>query len=572
MHARATPRLPTLPGDEVKLGLGLDLPWGRPIGWSRDGGRDHLSPRVARFLERYGSAFGSVFVSWQPRDRAVLRAEDYFEAFDNFARLTPNVTRALHHTALNTGALSPEDPGHLIDVTNAWIERYGMAWVNEDLGLWSLLGRRLPYPLPPFLTESGLRACIRNIDVIQRRLAAPFLVEFPGFTEGASFAIGAMNAYDYFASAVEETGSPCTLDVAHLLGYQWMSGRRGEDLFADLDRLPTSSCFEIHLSGCQIVGEQFVDSHHGVLHALQFELLSRLVPLCPNLRVITFEDPKFTDDGVLISASTDGFERLRGFVDRLGAQEEPLETPADLREGVPEAGDAEDLEETLYALLYDQGARAEFAARGWDLRKRSPFDTVDMSQLEKMSRLIVRDLLRRSHVGSGALPTLFPLTVQAWRAQHPEDPELRSLIRDFCASPSFRKHREVPTQATGLCLEETFYRFCLDADFVDVEVLEAEFLAVMIRSLAVTPEPAFSVPAGIRSCATGWFALLGTPERPILHAACGGQLITGEITALLAALLQEDATQVAAAHGVSVDDLAPAIDHLRSLGLLPASA
>jgi len=40
-------------------------------------------------------------------------------------------------------------------------------------------------------------------------------------------------------------------------------------------------------------------------------LLEHLVPLCPNLRAITYEDPKFDAQGTLVPRSQQGFARLR---------------------------------------------------------------------------------------------------------------------------------------------------------------------------------------------------------------------------------------------------------------------
>ena len=37
------------------------------------------------------------------------------------------------------------------------------------------------------------------------RLAVPLLVEFPGFSDGASFLLGRLHAYDFFRRVVEET-------------------------------------------------------------------------------------------------------------------------------------------------------------------------------------------------------------------------------------------------------------------------------------------------------------------------------------------------------------------------------
>ena len=146
---------------------------------------------------------------------------------------------------------------------------------------------------------------------VYRALAAPLLVEFPGFSEGTSFVMGSLHAYDFFRRVVEDTGSPATLDTGHLLSYQWLRGKRGEALFDELERLPLSSRFEIHLSGCEIQGGRFFDYHHGVLLDEQLTLLQRLLPRCPRLQAITYEDPRFDAAGALVPASLPNLARLR---------------------------------------------------------------------------------------------------------------------------------------------------------------------------------------------------------------------------------------------------------------------
>jgi len=295
------------------LGVGLDLPWGAPIGFgfARDEG-DRVTPNVARFLARHEDDFSYWFISWQPRGRNLLDAREYFPVYDDLFEQAPDFpVRGLHQTSFNLGALEPYDRTSIIEFTNELIERYGFLWVNEDLGLWSIHGRSLPYPLPPYLTDAGLDAAIRNCSEVQEALAAPLLVEFPGFSAGTSIVIGSLHAYDFFREVVEQSGSPATLDIGHLLSYQWLRGLRGEDLYGDLDKLPTDSCFEIHLSGCETSGELFLDYHHGILMDEQLVLLEHLVPLCPNLRAITYEDPKFDAQGTLVPRSQQGFARLR---------------------------------------------------------------------------------------------------------------------------------------------------------------------------------------------------------------------------------------------------------------------
>lgn len=303
------------------LGVGLDLPWGAPAGFRCDpASGDGVANAVVRFLRRHATDFSCLFVSWQPKNRNRLDARDYFAAYDDlFSRAPASFARTLHQTTLNLGALEPYDRAAIIELTNALIERHGLLWVNEDLGLWSIRGRPLPYPLPPYLTSDGLRAAVRNTRDVQERLAAPLVVEFPGFSGDTSLTLGGLHAYDFFRTVVEETGSPATLDVGHLLSYQWFRGKRGSALYDELERLPLDHAVEIHLSGSEIVDGRFMDFHHGVLMAEQFSLLERLLPLCPRLLVVTYEDPKFDDHGSLRPQTLPSFERLRAVTERFAA-------------------------------------------------------------------------------------------------------------------------------------------------------------------------------------------------------------------------------------------------------------
>ncbi len=300
------------------FGVGLDLPWGAAFGFGNDPGRpDVVSERVTRFLQKHAATFRALFVSWQPQNRDRPDARDYDAPFrDLFARAPVYEARGLHHTALNLGALEAYDHDRVADFTNALVEAHALRWVNEDLGLWSIHGRPLPYPLPPYLTPAGLRAAVRNVARVLSRLTVPLEVEFPGFSEGASFCVGTMHAYDFFRAVVEETGAHCTLDVGHLLSYQWFRGMRGEALYGELERLPLARCTELHLSGCSVTGGRFMDLHHGVLLDEQLVLIERLLPLCPDLRLVTYEDPRFDDEGELIPKARANFERLAAITAR----------------------------------------------------------------------------------------------------------------------------------------------------------------------------------------------------------------------------------------------------------------
>ncbi len=224
--------------------------------------------------------------------------------------IDPRLARGLHHTALNLAASSQHRREELLPFTNALIRRYQLRWVNEDLGFWSLRGRPLPYPLPPLLTDDGLAVCVRNCLECVEELEAPLLVEFPGFSEGWSVCKGDWDAYDFFREVVEQSGAACTLDTGHLLSWRLRQGHRGPALLEGLERLPLEHCFEVHLSGVNIRGDAFYDTHDGRLIDEQLMLLQALQRLCPNLNLVTFEDPVIEGVGILDAPSKQSLTAL----------------------------------------------------------------------------------------------------------------------------------------------------------------------------------------------------------------------------------------------------------------------
>lgn len=296
--------------EKLGLGVGLDMPWGDQFGF--DIKENKPTEKVTRFVEQYKSDFNYGFISCHPKDRSELNAQKYLTAFHSFFEVAEHFkVRALHHTFLNLGAVENYEKNTICEFTNQLIRELGIKWINEDLGIWSIRGKTLPYPLPPYLTNEGLDASIRNVSEYQKRIDVPTLVEFPGFTEGTNFFVGHIHAFDFFNELAKATKAPVTLDTGHLISYQWLLGKRGDDLYSELDRLPLESCFEIHLSGCQIVKGRFMDFHHGVIMNEQIEILKRLIQLCPNLKAITYEDPKFDETGQLIAKSKENYLALK---------------------------------------------------------------------------------------------------------------------------------------------------------------------------------------------------------------------------------------------------------------------
>jgi uncharacterized protein len=553
---------------KLDVGFGLDLRWGGPIGFLPDrAGRDRPSPALQQFLYGMGGRFSHGFFSWQPRDRARLRLADYEPAWAELvAGLPADLPLALHHTALNLGALggaADRAGGELFDFTNALCERFGFRWINEDVGFWSLAGRPLPYPLPPLLDRRGLAACVKNVRRCQRELVRPLVIEFPGFAAGVSVAMGDLDAYDFFRALAEETGAPVNLDIAHLLSWRWWRGLRGEALYDDLDRLPLASCFEVHLSGCEIVGNRFIDAHHGQLLEEQLHLLGRLLPLCPRLRAVTFEDPRIEADGRLHAASGASLARLvatvnahRAAATRLEATDratpelrgpEPLAV-APLSEGAEPAFEIGhgDIEQALAGLLYDRDLRGRLASGlpppGIDADGARLLRSLAAAELEEAA-LAVRAMVRsRDHRGTGRLEALFPRSLAPWRARRQADGDLDELFAMFLTSPAVGHWREVPggggggEDGAGCCLEEAFARFLEAEGGAHPVTVEEELLSAVLRALTVAPDPAFRPPAAVRRAPGGWYAVTRTSP-PVLHAALDGRYLTGPVTPLVAHLL-----------------------------------
>jgi len=295
------------------LGVGMDLPWGAPIGF--DPLTNRVTDRVERYLRRDIDKFAYLFFAFQPRGFWALDPASYVDAYRSLRALLPvDLPWAFHHTILNLGSVEEYDRTRIFDFTNALIAEFGFAWVVEDIGIWSMGGMPMPYPQPPYFTADALDVVVRNVAEAVNALDAPLHIEFPGVTDKVTIVVGDMDAYDYFKMLAERADAWVTIDVGHLLGWRWLTGHRGADLYEELSRLPLDRCRELHLSGCGISRGRFLDLHHGVLMDEQLDLTELLLERCPNLVGVTYEDPRYDDAGRLVEKSLPNVERLRALV------------------------------------------------------------------------------------------------------------------------------------------------------------------------------------------------------------------------------------------------------------------
>jgi len=300
----------------VELGVGLDLQWGHDPGLLKDPIRgDVVSDGVVAWLEEQALTATHLSVFWQPRRRAHVEAKDYFAAYDDlFARVGNRfATRAIHHTALSRRAVEAYRRGELLEVTNALVDRYGFVWVSEDVGLWPIQGKP-PNATGPRLNKEGLWAAIRHARVVRAGLEVPLLVDFPAFANNAGAHEGPIHAYDFFRAIVEDADVAATFDTAKFLSYQWQRGKRRQEMFTELEKLPLSRCFEIHVSGRDANSGRSFEGPADLLFDAQLEMLDRLVPLCPNVRVVAYDGLLFDARSGLATATMSRFARLRQVV------------------------------------------------------------------------------------------------------------------------------------------------------------------------------------------------------------------------------------------------------------------
>lgn len=324
----------------------------------------------------------------------------------------------------------------------------------------------------------------------------------------------------------------------------------------ELERLPLENCFELHLSGCEIAGESFIDAHHGRLLEEQYALTSVLMPRCPNLRAITYEDPRFDEHGTMLESNRASWHRLKKLVaDWESTTEVPASAPGKRPApyAVPDFSWGTQVETALGDYLF--GATPTLSIEG--------LPTQDESEAVNVVRSMV---LERRYRGTGDLRAWYPKTIAAWHEEHPKDTELKELVTRFCASKSCTLWSEHPQARLGISLEEALYRFFEEADIGDAAEREDEMLGAVVRALAVTPRAGFLKPEQVRTTETGCIAV---SRGLVLHAVTRGQYLRGPVTPLIATLLHgESVADAAARFGISAAEVELVHAQMQQRGLL----
>ena len=194
------------------------------------------------------------------------------------------------------------------------------------------------------------------------------------------------------------------------------------------------------------------------------------------------------------------------------------------------------------------------------------------SELTTAAHTLARETLRRRQVGCGDLRAAYPLTLAALTASRGS---LDAVSVAFLASPAYTTFRETPGDP-GACLEDAFYRFCL-ATTTPAECprrsLAHEHLLALAKALTICPHPGFTIPPERGPCPGGWVAVhrdAGAP--PHLFAAAHGRVIAGELTPLLADLIDQGPGAAAHHPGTPPAVIAAALAQLHTLGVLTTAS
>jgi uncharacterized protein len=192
-----------------------------------------------------------------------------------------------HPVFLNLHGPKLEDAGSL-RALREHLQGVGSPWVGNDVAWWH--GGGTPFPgflyLAPSLDAGGLADAMIHANHVQAAIDRPLLLENPVVVARH----GEMHVLDFMAELNRRTGLPLLIDLGHLASFQLSAGL---PLETGLDRLPLDQVLEIHVAGAVVTEREgrrfYFDDHTQPVRQETLNLLARVLPLCTNLRALTFE-------------------------------------------------------------------------------------------------------------------------------------------------------------------------------------------------------------------------------------------------------------------------------------------
>jgi len=190
---------------------------------------------------------------------------------------------------INFNPVDPADePDTIVEGTVALARYLRARWSGQDAGLWMWQGQYMgEFLMPAVLDEESACEVAAKACFLNCIMPCPFLLENPP----VGFSIESMHMLDFMARVSSEADCGLVLDVGHLIGYQFASGRSLHDM--PLDRFPFERVVEVHLAGLmrRVSGPytSFYDHHGHPIDSRCWTFLEENIHRMTNLRGLTLE-------------------------------------------------------------------------------------------------------------------------------------------------------------------------------------------------------------------------------------------------------------------------------------------
>jgi len=263
--------------DVAALGIGLAA----DLGGTTPNWRDFLVENEERPRVHYLN----VAATWDQVEKVTLYVSDLIEQSFPFV---------LHPININLVDSELEKP-HVLAGIGALAELCNANWLATDVGVWmwanQYLGEFLVPPIFDRVTVESVTSKLTSLrSVFPER---PFLIENPP----VNFVVEEMHVLDFMGAIAQEADCGLVLDVGHLLGYQYATGRALSDM--PLSTFPFHRVVEVHLAGLMRRErggfETYYDHHGHPIPEVSWAFLSETLPKMTNLRGITLEQESCRD-------------------------------------------------------------------------------------------------------------------------------------------------------------------------------------------------------------------------------------------------------------------------------------
>jgi uncharacterized protein (UPF0276 family) len=210
------------------------------------------------------------------------------EAVDLFDAAVASIPPVFHGIGLSLGSGLPLDVGHLDQVVAA-AARYQPRWYSEHLAAFRIRHRsgqliHAGVGLPVPLDVPTLRELVPKVATVVSRLGLSVLIENSAVY--VEIPDADMSEAEFLNRLCAETGAGLLLDLHNLVVNEINLGWIAEAYLSELDLTRVE---EIHVAGGEVLGRWYTDAHSGACPDRVWALLDAVLPLTPNLRLVTFE-------------------------------------------------------------------------------------------------------------------------------------------------------------------------------------------------------------------------------------------------------------------------------------------